>query len=154
ASVAGCAVAARRWGWRDGERVPVAADGRIPGGPDRWRRGRGRVEGCLMLPVRVGNVGFRGVTESGLLTGPDGFKGWEGSSATKRGVVERPGRHGAFPAPAFKSARLVQLSGHALAASVAELEHMGEVLAGVGQGSQTITVTTEAGTRWGVGSVE
>ena len=107
-----------------------------------------------MLLIRVGNVDFHGFTTHGFLISPGGFKGWEGSAATKRDAAERVGRHGAFSAPAFKSARLVSVAGTALADSEAELEHMGEVLAGVGQSEQTITVTTEQGTRWGVGSVE
>lgn len=107
-----------------------------------------------MLLVRVGNVDFHGHTDSGFLIGPGGFKGWEGSAATKRDGVDRTGAHGSFAVPAFKAARLVTLSGHALAASEAELEHMGEVLAGVGQSEQTITVQSASGARWGRGSVE
>lgn len=107
-----------------------------------------------MLHVRVGGVDFFGHTTSGFLIGPGGFRGWEGAAATKRNTVEREGRHGAFDVSAFKSARLLTLAGTALASSEDELEHLEDVLAGVGQSRQQITVTTGKGTRWAYGSVE
>lgn len=107
-----------------------------------------------MLHVRIGNVDFLGFTASGFLIGPDGFKGWEGAPATRRAGIDRAGQHGAFSTPTFKAGRLVALSGHALANSEAELEHLGEVLSGVGQSEQTIAVQSAQGYRWGRGSVE
>lgn len=107
-----------------------------------------------MLHVRVGNVDFFGHTNLGFLIGPGGFRGWEGASATKRDAPERVGRHGAFDAPAYKSARLVTLSGSALARSEAELEQMEDVLSGVGQSKQRVVVTSAKGARWADGSVE
>jgi hypothetical protein len=107
-----------------------------------------------MLQVSVGNVVFHGHTTSGFLIGPGGFVGWEGSSATKREAVERQGAHGAFATPAFKTARLVSIAGTALADSEEELEHMEEVLSGIGQSRQQIVVQTSSRRRWAYGSVE
>lgn len=107
-----------------------------------------------MLHVRVGNVDFYGHTTNGFLIGPDGFRGWEGSAATKRNTVEREGQHGAFDTPAHKSARLFTLAGTALADSEGELEQLEEVLAGVGQSRTQIVVSSAKGTRWAYGSVE
>ena len=107
-----------------------------------------------MLLVRVGEIEFRGHTDRGFLIGPGGFKGWEGAPASRRESGDRPGAHGSFRTPVFKGARLVTLSGTALASSEAEVVHMGDVLAGVGQAPVRVTVTTEAGTRWADGDVE
>lgn len=104
--------------------------------------------------IRVGNIEFHGHASSGFLIGPGGFKGWEGSAPTKREGQERVGQHGSHDTPAFKSARLVTLSGYALATSEAELEHMGEVLSGLGQSRQQVVVQSAVGTRWAWGSVD
>lgn len=107
-----------------------------------------------MLLVRVGEVEFHGLTDRGFLIEPGGFRGWEGAPATRRERSDRPGSHGQFPAAAFKSSRLVTLAGTALGSSEAEVAHLGDVLAGIGQEDARITVTTAVGTRWADGSVE
>ena len=107
-----------------------------------------------MLLVRIGEIEFHGHTDRGFLIGPGGFKGWEGAPASRRESGDRPGAHGSFRTPAFKGARLVTLAGTALASSEAEVVYMGDVLAGVGQSTVRVSVTTEAGTLWADGDVE
>lgn len=101
-----------------------------------------------MLLVRVGEVEFRGHTDAGFLIGPDGFKGWEGAPATKRSREDRSSAHGSYVVPAWKSSRLVTLAGTALGSSEAEVEHLRDVLSGLGKRATRLTVQTAAGARW------
>lgn len=107
-----------------------------------------------MLHVRVGGVDFHGLTSKGFLIGPRGFDGWEGRPALRSGRAERPNGHGSFSLPAYVGARLVTLKGMALADSEAELEHLEDVLNGLGMQDTQITVASEKGTRWAIGRAE
>lgn len=85
----------------------------------------------MRLSVRVGAVEFSGLTDKGFLIGPDGFKGWDDSTPTKRQAVDRPWAHGAFSIRGFRDVRVVTLSGSCLADSEQQLNWYDSQLTGL-----------------------
>ena len=85
----------------------------------------------MRLSVRVGAVEFKGLTDKGFLIGPEGFKGWDDSTPTKRQSVDRPWAHGAFGIRGFRDVRVVTLAGHCFADSEQQLNWYDSQLTGL-----------------------
>jgi hypothetical protein len=85
----------------------------------------------MRLSVRIGAVEFKGLTDKGFLITPDGFKGWDDSTPTKRQKVDRPWAHGAFGIRGFRDSRIVTLAGYCFADSEQQLDWYGSQLTGL-----------------------
>lgn len=88
----------------------------------------------MSLIVRVGEVVFHGqenVAGSGFYVEQGGFSGWEEGTAPRLTEIFRPQAHGMFDLPVFQGARVVTISGVAVAESSAALAHMAAQITGL-----------------------
>lgn len=109
-----------------------------------------------MLEIRVDGREMFGDPRDlarGLIVKPDGFQGWRGLPAGRREALARAVEHGEHDVPTFLPARVVTIDGWVLADSEEQLEHLSELVAGIGAtGERKRTVVKARGvTRWADG---
>lgn len=88
---------------------------------------------AALLDVELGGVRFEGRPRSarGFVIEPKGLSGWDSLPSSRAAGGDRVNAHGTFDVPVFRSARAVQVTGHILADSAHELEHMKNRLTGL-----------------------
>lgn len=105
-----------------------------------------------LLNVRIGGIEFEGDPRSdhGYVIEPGGLSGWDESTPGRQSGGERPNAHGAFNVPLFRTARTITVTGHILARSGFEFEHMKERLTGLGADGTRPRLQVEKllGTMW------
>lgn len=80
----------------------------------------------------------------GFMFGPGGLQGVRGGVAVVSSSVQRPGEHGEFDLPVFKGARVVTVSGQALAPSERELDDLALQLSGLGAAGESVPLRHHA----------
>lgn len=110
-----------------------------------------------MLQIRFGDVHIfgrplDGRPLDGLYVVKNGFEGWDDGTDARREQIPRPGQHGEFDLPVLQGARVVSISGVALAPSKERLEHLRSVVTGLGATGDRLqlTVAHRGETRWAV----
>ena len=95
----------------------------------------------------VGPIGFHGRPPSGeasdfkgLMITPGGLQGVRGGVGVSSESVQRPGEHGEFDLPVFKTARVVTVGGYAVESNDDALEQLGIVLGGLGAGGESMPI--------------
>lgn len=94
--------------------------------------------------------GFRGTSIPEFVIGPKGFKGWTDGVDMRLEDNAIPNQHGSYDRQVFRSARVVSLSGYALADSNARLQELEERVTGLlaGGALDRIEVVKNGQTRW------
>lgn len=110
----------------------------------------------MLLRVRVGGVTLNGLAATGFIIAPDGFVGWDESTATKRDSVPLPQAHGSFAVRGFRDNRVLTVSGTCLADSEQQLRFFGNQLTGTGADGTAIRVTVDhsGSTTWADGYLD
>lgn len=110
----------------------------------------------MLLRVRVGGVVLNGLAANGFVIAPDGFAGWDESTATKRDTAAMPQAHGSFAVRGFRDVRVLTVSGTCLADSEQQLRFFGNQLTGTGGDGNTVRVTVDHSgeTTWADGYVD
>jgi hypothetical protein len=101
------------------------------------------------LTVNVEGLVFSGM-RGPFAIGPDGFDGWDDGVEVRVNDSARPQAHFSYDLPVFAGSRIVNITGYALAQSVAELDQLSDRLTGLlayGQ-SGRISVTKNGRTLW------
>lgn len=106
-----------------------------------------------MLRVHVGGVTFWGTApdrDDVFVIAPDGWVGWDDAPTVRREAVARPGQHGSFGFRGYRDARVVTISGWAVASTPERLQQMRNQLLGLladGRAGR-ISVEQQLGSTW------
>lgn len=96
-----------------------------------------------MIEISIAGVRFVGglIGEPyGLFVKDRGFIGWESGTVGRREQAERPAAHGDFDLPMFRQARVVTISGHAIARSLFDLSRLRDQVTGLGSDGGLVRV--------------
>lgn len=91
----------------------------------------------------LGRPDFERGPVEGLFVEKDGFTGWESGTEVRRDEVVIPGGHGSFDTPGLLSARVVSISGYAIARSQEKLGHLRGMLTGAGAAGDKLRIIVD-----------
>lgn len=95
------------------------------------------------LRVRIGDVDFFGQGLHEFVISPDGFAGWDDGVDMRNNDVPRPQAHGSYDGPGYLSARVVSISGRAIADSNARLRWLRNKLTGLLAAGDTVRMQVD-----------